>query len=325
MKTNKNKIEKYKNDPDIEDTLDLINLVLWDAEEEIIQGYNSPEKPVVFIIGAPRSGSTLLHQLLASTGAFGYITNYIARFWDAPYIGALQQKVFGFGKYAQKMILHSDLGRTNGLHQPHHFSRFWYRWFDWDEDHYMRHVQEKSFLQGEVAALEQLYDKPMLFKSEYCGMQIPFLRKTFKKPKFIICTRNITYQAQSLLLSRKKMFGSYDEWFSLKPKEYNELKELTPYEQVVGQIRRIMQQILGDLEGLGLNDYIFVSLENLQHCPRQKISEIFASLFSETTIPKLDHIPKRLEDTNTKRLPLEEWNKIIAAVGETNIKKGYTW
>ena len=318
-----NKTEKYKNNPDIEDTLGLINLVLWDAEEETIQGYSSPEKSVVFIVGAPRSGTTLLHQLLASTGAFGYITNYIARFWNAPYIAALQQEVFGFGKYAQKMILHSDLGRTNGLHQPHHFSRFWRRWFGWDENHQMKQVQDKSFLQGEVAALEQLYNKPMLFRSDYCGMQIPFLRKTFKKPRFIICARNMAYQAQSILRARKAMFGSYDEWFSLKPKEYNDLKELNPYQQVIGQIHYIMHQIYADLGAMDLNDFILVSLENLWRYPKEEIARIFRSLLPDTPLPRLNHIPKELENKNKKLLPPEEWNKIISAK-EKMKKRGYT-
>ena len=37
------------------------------------------DKPIIYIVGAPRSGTTLVHQILAVSLPFGYVTNIAAR------------------------------------------------------------------------------------------------------------------------------------------------------------------------------------------------------------------------------------------------------
>ncbi|MFW9846428.1 MAG: hypothetical protein ACFFD6_06760, partial [Candidatus Thorarchaeota archaeon] len=87
--------DKYRKDQDSEDILREINRILEPLELEEIEGFSAPEFASLFILGAPRSATTLIHQLVADTGVFGYISNYLARFWAAPYIGALQEKALG--------------------------------------------------------------------------------------------------------------------------------------------------------------------------------------------------------------------------------------
>ena len=53
----------------------------------------SPSRPIVFVLGAPRSGTTLLTQWLAASGHFGVPSNLLARFYEAPYIGGLVQRL----------------------------------------------------------------------------------------------------------------------------------------------------------------------------------------------------------------------------------------
>src|SRR5688572_30011389 len=48
---------------------------------------SSSQLPVVYIVGAPRSGTTLVSQLLAKYLDVGYINNLIARFWMRPLAG----------------------------------------------------------------------------------------------------------------------------------------------------------------------------------------------------------------------------------------------
>ena len=53
------------------------------------QLYNTitEDQTSIHIIGAPRSGTTLLSQLLLSYTQVGYINNLIAAFWNAPLYG----------------------------------------------------------------------------------------------------------------------------------------------------------------------------------------------------------------------------------------------
>ena len=43
----------------------------------------------VFVVGAPRSGTTVLIQALAAAFDVGYISNLAASFWQAPALGVL--------------------------------------------------------------------------------------------------------------------------------------------------------------------------------------------------------------------------------------------
>src|SRR5262245_47802783 len=53
----------------------------------------TPRLPVVFVVGPPRSGTTLAMQWLAATGVFAWPSNLLSRFYEAPYVGALIQQV----------------------------------------------------------------------------------------------------------------------------------------------------------------------------------------------------------------------------------------
>jgi hypothetical protein len=145
-----------------------------------------PSRPTIFIVGAPRSGTTLLHQLLAQTGAFGYVSNFTARFWKAPAIGLLAEQALNI-QDNETSTFESNLGRTEGLNAPHHFSKFWTSWFQiyGHEMHTKPLIEFPELFKRTLGALEELHNKPLLFKSEYCGLQIPLLKEFFPKAKFI--------------------------------------------------------------------------------------------------------------------------------------------
>lgn len=302
----------------LESTRAIINEQLEHIEQGLIEGFSSPKKPVVFIIGAPRSGSTLAHQLFAYTGVFGYISNFIARFWGAPLLGAIQQKNIPLQTVTD--FFSSDLGRTQGIQSPHHFGRFWKRFFHWNEDHRMTapSSDEVTTLRREVAALETFFDRPMIFRSDYCGLQIPILKRIFPTAKFVVCIRNTAYQAQSLIFAREKYFGTREKWFSLKPAEYSELIQHPPYLQVAGQIRYIVSKIMRDLEDINTTDYMFFILENAWPNPHGEIRYLTERLLGTTQFAFTTQFPSHFQNQNKIRLPETEWNKLEHAIIEVD-------
>src|SRR2546422_969456 len=82
------RLPKYQKDPQQEEQLRQLNQILAPLEQELTKNFNAPTQPIVFVVGVPRSGTTLLAQALAATGGFGYPDNFIARFWMAPFVGA---------------------------------------------------------------------------------------------------------------------------------------------------------------------------------------------------------------------------------------------
>ncbi|MFW9856151.1 MAG: sulfotransferase [Candidatus Thorarchaeota archaeon] len=318
--------KEYQKDPKSERTLEKINDILDPIERELISEFSEPEKPVTFIFGAPRSATTLLHQLVANSGYFGYISNFLARFWKAPYFGALQEQVFGI-RTSPPVTFQSDYGRTSGLNEPHHFSYFWHRWFQYDDNHVMLKETidsiDTKYFKREIAALESVFNLPMLFRNLYCSLQIPFLSKTLNKARFVICLRNPLYQAQSILIGRKSVFGNTSGWFSLKPPEYFELIQRNDYEQIAGQIFYILKAIETSLEGISKSDYTIIQLERLVENPVKQLKKILNLIGEDQVTPNIkEKIPGRFNNRNKQAVTNKEWeflkNSVKKYFGQEN-------
>jgi len=311
------RLKEYQKDPKTERSLEEINNILEPIEKGLVSTFTEPKKSVIFILGAPRSATTLLYQLVAETGYFGYISNFLARFWKAPYFGALQEKAFEV-RTSYPISFQSNYGRTSGWNEPHHFSYFWQRWFQFDENHKMpKDLIKKTdlkYFKQEIAALESVFTLPMAFRSLYCNLQVTFLKKALNKAKFVICLRNPLYQAQSILLGRKAIFGNTKEWFSLKPPEYFELKKSNDYEQVTGQIFYVLKAIEDSLKNISRSDYVIIQLEKLVENPQQQMNKII-ELIDKNEMDmkirgKIPKIPVGFQNRNKQKISDTEWESL---------------
>ncbi len=316
---NEQRTSEFRKDVTQEEQLQRMNELLWPYEKDAISQFTEPAKPTLFIVGAPRSATTLVYQLVSDTGLFGYISNYIARFYAAPFIGALQAKTLGM-VHSSKMSFESKFGRTKGWHEPHQFNYFWRKWFRYDKDHQMNQSfiesMDKITFRREIAALENVFQQPMAFKSLYCGLQVEFLKRTLPKSRFVICTRNPLYQAQSILSGRKAFFGTYEGWFSLKPAEYSSLKEMDVFHQVAGQIYYILKSIGSGLKAVGEHEYQIIDQEDLIRDPRGVMSNIIKLGGQDPTKANLSNLPESFENRNEQKLPDEEWEQLKEAIDD---------
>lgn len=223
--------------------------------------YSAPKHPVIFIVGAPRSGTTLMSQWLSALGPFGYPSNLIARFYANPYFGArIQQALFTFDPHGQIAGGHdaqeftSDLGRTMGATAPSEFWYYWRQFFKFGDiqhlsDEALGEVDVDSFLKG-LAGLEAALSLPLVMKAMNLNWNLSFLNQIMPNVLFINVVRDPFLNAQSLLFARERFFDDRSRWYSFKPPEYETLKLQSPIEQVVGQIyhtRRAVTEGLADI------------------------------------------------------------------------------
>ena len=86
MRKDQKLAEEYKKNQRFEDVLTSMNEQLSVSQDEIL--LDLQEKfATIHILGAPRSGTTLVSQLIPSELPIGYINNLIAAFWKAPIYG----------------------------------------------------------------------------------------------------------------------------------------------------------------------------------------------------------------------------------------------
>ena len=98
--------------------------------DELASGSNldEPSLPIIFVTGMPRSGTTLLAQLLIYRFRLGYVTNLISRFWKAPSYGIALARSLCADPGAASVSLESRFGFTAGCEGHHEFGWYWRRW-----------------------------------------------------------------------------------------------------------------------------------------------------------------------------------------------------
>lgn len=229
-----------------------------------VNNENSNKFYPTFIVGSPRSGSTFLHQYIASTFDIEYVTNYIAKFWGNPTIGyILQSEMLNNQKENFVSSFKSNLGYSDtSLLEPHEFGYFWNRWFNNTYSHYSS-IDENinSKLQNEIFALLNTSNTNWVFKNMTLSLKIPLIKKLFPNCKFIYIKRDLLSNALSIYNARIQMYNSVESWWSLIPKEIEKIQKLPPEEQVVAQVYYINKQIEEDLHKLSSDDYLQIDYD----------------------------------------------------------------
>ncbi|MEX1014717.1 MAG: sulfotransferase [Candidatus Paceibacterota bacterium] len=238
--------DEYKRDAALESIIKILNQQLEDDERELVQNFTEPKFPILYIVGNARSGSTIMYQWLASSGLFTYPSNIMSRFYKAPYIGALIHRMFvdldlhGEIMGGSKITFESKLGKTKGPVSPHEFWYFWRRFFDFGEiqklsDNDLQQVDKEMF-KRELAALEGIFNKPLLLKGMMLNWNLNYLNEIMPASLFLHIRRNEIFNMYSLYKARIKFFGNTAEWYSFKPPEYHTLVKCDIYTQLAGQI-----------------------------------------------------------------------------------------
>lgn len=228
----------------------------------------------VFIIGAPRSGSTLLYQLMLDSFDLGYFSNLHATFYGMP---SFLERVVRMSRRRPPRNYRSDYGRTKGWNAPSECGQFWYRFFRrkpafvTTDDVDPRTLRT---LRAVVGAFSKACKKPVLFKNLYSSVRLLPLAEAFPEALFIIVRRDEIEMGCSLLRGRLRKYGSYDRWFSVEPPSVDSLRHLPPHEQVVKQVRDIYALIEEHRVRIGTGRFAEVRYEDLCDDPNGVLGEL---------------------------------------------------
>ncbi|MEA2060763.1 MAG: sulfotransferase [Thermodesulfobacteriota bacterium] len=228
---------------------EILPLFLNNWEKRKIQHYgNQPLKfQPVFIIGAPRTGSTILYQTLTNLYDVLYINNTISKFYrNFFWFFGVSNAVFGAKPHNNFQSYH---GNTKGLNSPGECGSFWYKWLPKDRHFIDCHdINFKSIeqIRLEISAVINYFGKPLVFKNLSAGQRIRLLIQCFPEAKFIFITRNPIYTAQSVVKAKQNLGLNDNEFWSIMPYNVKELKCLPWYEQIVKQIYFLEKQIVED-------------------------------------------------------------------------------
>jgi hypothetical protein len=193
--------------------------------------------PPLFIIGAPRSGTTLVYQVITQHFHVGYMTTPLA--YASGMINILCRVLRPWlGRPAT--LFTSNYGKTPGFFSPSEHTHFWYNWFpvSGELSHYINpkvvDAEASLDLQRNINSLATILGRPWVFKNLYISMSVGILARMLPDARFLFIRRDKLLVFQSLLRGRKQQ--GKDDWWSVKPPSYREWLKLPLWQQVARQV-----------------------------------------------------------------------------------------
>ncbi len=261
------------------------------AERLVFEAIRRGQPPLadpIFIVGYWRSGTTHLHNLMAQSGQFGYITPLATGMpWDilglVSWLEPLLEQALPENRSIDNVAVTptspqedsiplATMGATSyyhGLYFPHHF-----------EDYFRREVLGEMS-DAELAQWRRLvrilYEKvsmhqghrPLLIKNPVYTGYGRHLREMWPKAKFIHIYRN----PYRVFLSTRHFFNGLLPELALQ--SYGEL----PIDKLILESYPVLMEALGrDTADLPPNQFVELSFEALEANPLQELEKIYRQL-----------------------------------------------
>lgn len=274
----------YSKPKEEEDFLSQLNEHLAEKEQSYYKDYEI-EFPFIFVFGLPRSGTTLITQVIAHCFKVGYINNFVARFYRAPIQGIRLSKIF-FGNEKHSSFK-SDYAKTSHFTDIHEFGYYWRYWLKKETftgvtqaDKIEKDIDWKG-LRRSLANIQAEFKQPMVFKNIFGSYHITKLNDLLKKVIFIYITRDPLDSAISILDARRKYYKDPNTWWSYMPVEYEQLRNLDYWQQIAGQVFFLKKYYDKHISNPLVKNILTISYEELSKNPLKVIRDI--SEFSKSS------------------------------------------
>ena len=186
--------------------LSPLDLALSVAEQKRYAAAPAPLLPIVLVCGPPRSGTTLVAQLLIQQLPVAYFSNLAGIFPRAPLSAARLSRRAGA---AWRGTLGSYYGRAGTLAAPSDTLGLWDRWFGPDRDLLRSSLSlpEQDAMRRFFGAREAEDPRPLVAKNNRLNGQAALVSEVLPTARFICLERDPVFLAQSLLLARREIHG----------------------------------------------------------------------------------------------------------------------
>jgi hypothetical protein len=203
-----------------------------------------PRYPPLFVVGAPRSGTTVVMQHIINTYEFAYFPNLSKAHPQAcVFFGwwARRRHAFEPSYESRHGIIEGPLAPSDGWEILH-------RWFP-RYDHSQPVCEERLYeLRNIVRMFEMIFDAPFANKNNANSVRIAELHALFPRAVFVRVQRDFHDTVFSVLRSRRDNAVPPDEWWGASPPQFHDRSFADEFERVVYQTWGIERFIEASLE-----------------------------------------------------------------------------
>lgn len=216
-------------------------------EKEILSRPAPACRPQFFILGLPRSGTTLIYQYIVHRLDVAYFPNPVGRYFDSPCAITWLSRMF-FPPYRSDFA--SRYGKVMGRMAPREAGNFWLRFFRLDDyaDENQLSAEQVGLLQKTIRCVQGIFgNAPFVNKNVKHLLRIGALANVFPDSYFIVAEREFADIGLSILEARRKIAQNPSGWWSVRPPAYDRLKELPIVDQIAGQVFGLNEKMTADL------------------------------------------------------------------------------
>jgi len=253
--------------------LQQINDSLEPLDDCLTDQFKEPELPTVIILAQPRGGSTLLQQILGTFTDVGYVTNFLAQFWAAPFIGTQFEQAICDRNFRSNF--RSCYGKTSGSSEPHEWGWFWKKWLNLDDtSDYITQADKINWhkLNKKLSAIQFFKESPIIFDNVFAGANLDVLYKNIPNILVINLQRNLFFVCNSLINARIERHGDISAHYGNRPRlNPNALGTDDPIEQIVYQVAATESEFEKNLAVIPARNIHKINYEDLTSEPEKII------------------------------------------------------
>lgn len=284
-----------------------LDYCLKPVERSLLAQDHEAEFPILLIVGPPRSGTSLVHQVLASCLDVSYFTNFNAMFRRSP-LAAVRyfQKRFEPGPITGENLY----GNTSGFKGVNDAFHVWNRYLGIERYDAMSSLDASTASQmcEFFKAWTTITSKPLLNKNNRNLACTTLLAELLPRAHFVGVRRNPIHVAQSLLQAREWVQGSREIGWGL-----NSIDASTS-ESAMDEVEAVCQQVAANeklferqRDTVGGERWTDVSYEAFCDTPQdvvRKVNSLHPSIKLRSS-QRIDTL-KPFVNTNQDRLAQEE-------------------
>jgi len=211
-------------------------------------------------------------------------------------------------KYSE--IKESKFGYVPGLHAPNEAGKILRDWFEKKPT-----PNQIKLIRNTVAIMSKKSGRPLLIKNLNNVNRLENIIRVFPKARFVHIKRDVLYNAQSILQSRKKT-GDVNTWFGVKPPRYEEILKKSVYYQAIWQVNKINETIENLLKNKKI-EMIQVTYEGFCQNPKTHIVDILLKYMVQGKNKKYH----KLDNRNEVSFEKERWEDLKKSLNEVRCKK----
>lgn len=242
------------------------------AERLAVARLERPHHPPLFILGLPRTGTTLVYQYVVHRLRVAYFTNGVG---DHPYAPVattwLQARVHP--EYRSDFA--SEYGKVVGPMAPREAGAFWLRFFPRDD--YVDAgvpLARRRALEATVAGVERVFAGVSFVNKNVRHQQwLLALAAVFPRAAFLVVERPAADVAISVLRARLRQ-PDPRAWWSVRPDCHERLGGLPLAVQVAGQVLALRDRLDRDLSRLDARRVVRISYAAFCARPEELIARI---------------------------------------------------